>query len=116
MKIQIEKRLYGIVKEKYSSLEYLLEETIPVISSNNLRMLPRYDIFSAVLFYMNSLLGAIKYHIPYINWPAGLMMIKELGCMLYGSNKETRYLQEITDSLLQQTEKLERRLNWRLDK
>ena len=45
MNIQIEKRLYEIVKKKYSSLEYLIEETIAAISSNNLRMLPRYDVF-----------------------------------------------------------------------
>lgn len=69
-------------------------------------------IFSAVLFYMNSLLGAIKYHIPYINWPAGLMMIKELACMLCGSNMETRRLQKVTDNLLRQTEILERRGNF----
>lgn len=66
-------------------------------------------VFSAMLFYMNSLLGAIKYHIPYINWPAGLMMIKELVCMLCGSNMETRRLQRVTDNLLKQTEILERR-------
>lgn len=46
LKIHIEKRLYEAVQEKYSSLEYLIEETIPAISSNNLRLLPRYDIFS----------------------------------------------------------------------
>lgn len=46
MRIQIEKRLYDAVKNKYGSLEYLIEETIPSISSSNLRMLPRYDIFS----------------------------------------------------------------------
>ena len=69
-------------------------------------------IFSAVLFYMNSLFGAIKYHIPYINWPAGLMMIKELACMLCGSNMETRRLQKVTDNLLKQTEVLERRGNF----
>lgn len=69
-------------------------------------------IFSAVLFYMNSLLGAIKYHIPYINWPAALMMTRELVCMLCGSNKETRELQKVTDNLLQQTEMLESRGNY----
>lgn len=47
MKIQIEKRLYEAVQKKYSSLEYLIEETIYAISSNNLRMLPRYEILSA---------------------------------------------------------------------
>ncbi len=46
MKIQIEKRLYETVQKKYSSLEYLIEETIPAISSSNLKMLPKYDIFS----------------------------------------------------------------------
>lgn len=35
------------MQEKYSSLEYLIEETIPAISSGNLRMLPRFGIFSA---------------------------------------------------------------------
>lgn len=44
MVIQIEKRLYESVKKKYSSLEYLIEETIPMISFHNLGMLPRYDI------------------------------------------------------------------------
>lgn len=44
MNIQIEKRLYRAVKKKYSSLEYLIEETIPAISSHNLKLLPRYDI------------------------------------------------------------------------
>lgn len=69
-------------------------------------------IFLAVLFYMNSILGAIKFHIPYINWPAGLMMIQELVFMLCGSNRETKHLQKITDDLLKQTEKLESRGNY----
>lgn len=47
MNIQIEKRLYETVQKKYSSFEYLIEETVPAISSNNLRMLPRYDISSS---------------------------------------------------------------------
>lgn len=47
MNIQIDKVLYEIVQKKYSSLEYLIEETIPTISIGNLRMLPRYGIFSA---------------------------------------------------------------------
>lgn len=45
MEIQIEKRLYEIIQKKYSSLEYLIEETIPLISFFNLKMLPRYDVF-----------------------------------------------------------------------
>lgn len=64
-------------------------------------------IFFGVLFYVNSLLGAIKYRIPYINWAAGLMMIKELAYMLCESNMETRRLQKVTDNLLKQTEILE---------
>lgn len=69
-------------------------------------------IFSMMLFYMNSLLGAIKYSIPYINWPAALMMIKELFCMLAGSNYETYQLQKITDKLLKETDELESRINY----
>lgn len=45
MEIQIEKRLYEAVQKKYSSLEYLIEETIPAVSSHNLRLLPKFDIF-----------------------------------------------------------------------
>lgn len=67
-------------------------------------------IFSAVLFYMNSLCGSAKYGIPYINWPAGLYMIKEMICMLYGSNRETKQLQKVTDDLLKQTDELENRI------
>lgn len=69
-------------------------------------------IFSAVLFYMNSLLGSVKYGIPYINWPAGLYMTKEMICMIYGSNRETKQLQKITDDLLRQTDELENRINY----
>lgn len=47
MRILIEKRLYETVRKKYGSLEYLMEETMPAISSSNLRMLPKYHIFSS---------------------------------------------------------------------
>lgn len=69
-------------------------------------------IFSAVLFYMNSLLGSVKYGIPYINWPAGLFMMKETFCMIYGSNKEIIQLMKVTDDLLHQTDELEKRINF----
>lgn len=72
-------------------------------------------IFYAVLFFINSLIGAIKYGIPYINWPAGLMMIKEVTCMMGISNMETRKLRKITDELLEQTEQLERKINFSSD-
>ena len=69
-------------------------------------------IFAALLFYMNSLLGSVKYGIPYINWPAGIYMVKELAFMLYGSNKETKKLQNITDDLIKETDELERRIGF----
>ncbi len=40
MKVKINKNLYDVVNEKYSSIEYLLEETLPAISYNNLKKLP----------------------------------------------------------------------------
>lgn len=40
MKVKINKSLYEVISEKYSSIEYLLEETLPAISYNNLKKLP----------------------------------------------------------------------------
>lgn len=67
-------------------------------------------IFSVVLFYLNCLIGAIKYAIPYINWCAALMMIKEFGLMMMESNRETVKLQTVTDELLKEADELEKRI------
>ena len=69
-------------------------------------------IFAAVLFYMNSIIGMVKYAIPYINWAAALMMIKELTGMMWESNKETYQLQRVTDRLLKETDNLEKRITY----
>ena len=42
-------------------------------------------------------------------------MIKEVTCMMGISNMETRKLRKITDELLEQTEQLERKINFSSD-
>jgi len=44
MKIEIDRKLYEIISEEYSSIEYILEETIPAISRGKLKKLPAYHI------------------------------------------------------------------------
>ncbi len=44
MKIAIDRKLYEIISEEYSSIEYILEETIPAISRGKLKKLPAYHI------------------------------------------------------------------------
>ena len=41
---QIDRKLYEIISEEYSSIEYILEETIPAISRGKLKKLPAYHI------------------------------------------------------------------------
>lgn len=67
-------------------------------------------IFSVVLFYFNCLIGALKYAIPYINWCAGVMMIKELGLMMVENNREISKLQTVTDALIKETDEIEKRI------
>lgn len=66
----------------------------------------------SVLFYMNSLIGAVKYKIPYINWIAGSMMVKELVELYCASNMETYRLEQVTKKIIERTAQLENRVNY----
>lgn len=64
----------------------------------------------SVLFWVNCILGGIRYSIPYINWASGAMLIKEF-CLLGHSNwREIRQLERKTEALICETEQLEERV------
>lgn len=57
-------------------------------------------IASFVNFYGGCIIGTIKTGIPYINWPAMIVMIKNNIQLIYISNKETKKLLAKTDLII----------------
>jgi len=64
-----------------------------------------------VNFLAHALIGSIRQGgVPYISWPALTMIVKEVTSLYITSNKETKRLQSITDSIIKENIQLEKQV------
>lgn len=61
----------------------------------------------SVMFYLNCVIGWVKYGVPYINWSAGAYMLKELILLAHSNWWIERELNKETDRCVELSQKLE---------
>ena len=96
-----------ILCERYLKLKKIKDDTI----KHQFQL-----ICYAVMFYMNSMIGFLRYKIPYINWAACVCMTREYILLFVSNWRMEKKLERETNRILALSEDIENQVQLKLEK